>query len=74
VETKLAPWPVTHVDAVEREHVQVHVESERAVSALHGGDGTWMRVSDAWEPELFLCSPPQEATELADEGARDERA
>ena len=57
METKLAAGPVAHVHAVEREHVQVHVQSERAVSALHSSDRAWMSVSDAREPELFLRSP-----------------
>jgi hypothetical protein len=67
METKVTAWLGTHVHAIEREHMQVHVESERAVSALHGSDGACVRVSDAWESELFLCSPLKGAAELADE-------
>ena len=33
-----------------------HSLAERAVSALHGSDGTWMRVGDARQPELLLRS------------------
>lgn len=35
---------VAHIHPVEREHVQVHVEPQRAVRALHHGDGAGRRL------------------------------
>jgi hypothetical protein len=74
METKLTAWLVTHVHAVEREHMQVHVESERAVGALHGSDSTGMRIGEARQPELLLRSPLEGTAELAEEGAGHQRA
>ncbi len=61
--------PFVHVHPVEHERVEVDVEPERTVSSLHGDHRTRVRVRDAREPELSLCSPPERVVHLCHERA-----
>jgi hypothetical protein len=54
VEEERASLVFSNVDAVQCEHVEVDVESERAVGARDAGDGAGERLAHAGEPEGLL--------------------
>jgi hypothetical protein len=59
---------VAHVDAVERQRVEVHVEAQRAVGALDECDGADEGVLHTAQAEMTLSAPAQRARERTDEG------
>ena len=67
VKDQRARCVVAHVDAIEPEHMEVHVEPERAVCSMHSRDGSGVRVSDTGEAEQAFGAAPQRARELTHE-------
>ena len=65
---------VANVHAVERERVEVDIETEGTVAALDEGAGAHEGVLDAAQAELTLRAPAQRACERADERREDVRA
>jgi len=53
--------------------MEVHVESEGAVSSLHRGDGACVGVGNAWKAENGFGSLAQRTVELVREGTHDLR-
>ena len=50
---------IADVDAVERERVEVHVQPQRGVAALHEGERSDLRVVDRAQAQLALGSVPK---------------
>src|SRR5690606_33625151 len=67
----VATGVVENVDPIEVQNVEMHVEPERRIHALHGANGTGQGFPHARETKQFLRSPLERASELRDDGSQD---
>src|SRR5690606_32273310 len=69
--TIVATGVVENVDPIEVQNVEMHVEPERRIHALHGANGTGQRIAHTRQTRQFLRSPLQRASELRDDSSED---